>query len=74
MNTIRIEDVLENLAEVPPVVGLQEASRATGLSPTTLRRRVRSGELRALRARGTRGWRLMFMKRDLAQLLLGMAS
>ncbi len=71
---LQVDEVLKALEDLPPVLDLRDASRATGLSSATLRRRVVSGELAALRTRTGRGGRLRFLKRDIARLLAAMAG
>ena len=74
MRELILDDFLDALDGLPPVLGLRQAARATGLSTATLRRRVQSGELHAMKTRPRRGGRLKFLKREIARFLLGMAK
>jgi excisionase family DNA binding protein len=68
------EEAVEALSSFPAVLSLKQVHQAIGLSANTIRRRVASGELRALRTRGGRGGRLRFLKADVAALLASMAE
>ena len=54
MSDLTIDDVLRALEGFDPVLSLK-AARATELSTATLRRRVQSGELQAMKTRPRRG-------------------
>lgn len=60
--------------DLPPVVTLRAASVAVGLSPLTLRRRIKAGELSALRTREGRGGKLLLRREDIARFLDTMAG
>ena len=64
--------MLAAFAGLREVLSLRESADALGVSVSTLRRRIRSGELRALRTSAGRGGRLRILKQDLAQLLAEM--
>jgi hypothetical protein len=69
-----LDEAMKALEDLPAILDLRDASRATGLSPATLRRRVASGELTALRTSAGRGGRMRFLKREVAKLLVAMAG
>ena len=50
----------------------EETARAVGVSTITIRRRIQSGELRAMRTHAGRGGRVRILKRDVARLLTEM--
>jgi hypothetical protein len=65
-------------AETPAICSIGHAAAVTGLSLTTLKRRIRSGELRALQAprKGSsrRGGNIMILRSDLAAWLIAMGT
>lgn len=67
-------EALDLLGEFPAFLTLHQAALATSLSRSTIRRRVASGSLRALRSCDERGACLRFLKGDLARLLVSMSE
>jgi len=50
--SLREDEIRDALRDYPPVMGLQAASRLTGLAPSTLYHWVSTGKLRACVKRG----------------------
>jgi len=61
-------------AAFPPIGSLAAASKAASLSRSTLRRRIKTGELRGIRTRAGRGGRYRISRVDLAGLLVSMSA
>jgi len=72
VRSLSLDDALAALAALSDVLSAEEAADALGISTSTLRRRIRDGDLRALRTSAGRGGRLRILKRDLAELLAEM--
>lgn len=73
-DSLSLDEALSALESWPSILSAREAARASGLSVSTIRRRVASGELRVLRSRWGSGGRLRFLKQDVARLLVAMAG
>jgi len=66
------EDLLEALDSLPAVLSVGQAADALGISTTTIRRRIREGQLRAMKTSIGHGGRIRILKRDLVELLAEM--
>ncbi|MCK6460273.1 MAG: helix-turn-helix domain-containing protein [Planctomycetes bacterium] len=72
--SLTLDDAAAALAARSEVLSLDEAAAALGISSSTLRRRIRSGQLRALRTSPGPGGRLRILRSDLARLLTEMGA
>jgi excisionase family DNA binding protein len=73
-NPLSFGDALAALGELPRLLSVEQAADALSVSATTIRRRIQTGQLRAVKTSAGHGGRLRVLKYDLARLLSEMGA